>query len=69
MDENLLALGLIVVGLFVVFFGFGKFGKKDGRTKTGYKDNIEPQTGKGCAGIIIGALLIGTGIAGLGLVD
>lgn len=67
MDENLLALGLIVFGLFVAIYGFGKFGKKDGRTKTGYKDNVEPQTGKGCAGIIIGALFILTGIAGLGL--
>jgi hypothetical protein len=47
-----------VVGVLIFFSGFGKFGTKDGRTKTGYKDNVLPDIGGGCMSIIVGIFLV-----------
>ena len=65
MDEELLAYGLILLGLFVIAWGRAQFSKKDGRTKTGYKDNVLPKPGKGFLLIIIGAFFVLIGIVGL----
>ncbi len=69
MDEEsvtlLVAFGFILLGLFAILLGKANFGKTDGRTKTGYKDNVLPKPGLGCFRIIVGAVLVLVGIVGL----
>ena len=57
MDEPGLAFGIMALGLVLILYGGGQFSKKDGRTKTGYKDNVKPQPAKGCLLTFGGVLL------------
>ena len=64
MEDNDVALVLIILGVILFYYGSRQFSKKDGRTKTGYKNNVLPKTGKGIRFIILGILIALIGFAG-----
>lgn len=64
MDEGALAFSILAVGAVLVWWGSAQFSKKDGRTKTGYKDNVLPKNGKGCLLVSAGLFLLLLGLAG-----
>ena len=53
-----------LAGVYKFFKGCGSFGTNDGRTKTGYKDNVVPNKLKALGNVLIGfaAACIGIGI-------
>ena len=53
---------LLFVAMGFVAWGTGASGTSDKRFKTGYKDNVVPESGGGCGYIILGLLL---GLLGL----
>ena len=48
-----------------MLYGNRQFGKTDGRTKTGYKDNVVPNKLRALVDVLIGGLRALLGIGGL----